>query len=58
MALLKDMADYNPRECFMAIDEMDRQLINSVSLDKYLNRCDIYISDEEFDSFFALVDTD
>ena len=33
-------------------------MINSVSLDKYLSKCDVYISDEEFDSFFSLVDVD
>ena len=27
-------------------------------MDKFLNRCDIFISDEEFDSFFVLVDVD
>lgn len=52
------MSDYNPREAFQSIDELDRQVINSVCLDKYLNKCDVYISDEEFDSFFSLVDTD
>jgi len=55
---LKGCYDYNNKECFATIDDVDRGVVNSIALDKFLNRCNIYISDEEFDSFFSLVDLD
>jgi Ca2+-binding EF-hand superfamily protein len=33
-------------------------VVNALSLDKFLKKCDILLSDEEFDSYFIKMDKD
>ena len=58
LQILKDSSDFSTREAFQCIDQDQAAVINAHLLDKFLKKCDILLSDEEFDCYFIKMDKD